>query len=122
MGIVYRGFEPAIGRAVAVKIILPRQFSTTGEDEQMKLRFAREAAAAGTLSHENIVVIYRLEQENGVQYMGMEFVAGPSLEKMRSPGVPMSGAWGIPFSVFSLAFLHGWGGGIGHEGACATTI
>jgi formylglycine-generating enzyme required for sulfatase activity/tRNA A-37 threonylcarbamoyl transferase component Bud32 len=89
MGIVYRGFEPAIGRQVAVKIVRSQQFSTSDEDAQMKVRFAREAAAAGTLSHDNIVVIYRLEEENGVQYIGMEFVAGVSLEKMLAPGAPM---------------------------------
>lgn len=89
MGIVYRGFDAAIGRTVAVKIIRPQQFSTAEEDAQLKLRFAREAAAAGKLSHPNIVVIYQLGEENGIQYMAMEFVAGLSLEQFLSRGGPM---------------------------------
>lgn len=64
MGIVYRGFDEAIERAVAVKVIRPQQMSTPPEDAEMRQRFAREAA--GKMSHPNIVIIYQLGEDNGV--------------------------------------------------------
>jgi serine/threonine-protein kinase len=87
-GIVFRGFDPAIGRPVAVKIIWADPFSGPEERSESKLRFAREAAAAGNLSHPNIVTVYQLAEEGGVQYLVTELVQGSSLEKTLSDGQP----------------------------------
>ena len=43
MGVVFRGFDPAIGRAVAIKLIQLNQFATATEKAELKLRLAREA-------------------------------------------------------------------------------
>jgi serine/threonine protein kinase len=112
MGIVYRGFEAEIGRTVAVKVIRPQQSPTAEEDAEMKLRFTREAAAAGKLSHPNIVVIYRLGEESGAPYIAMEFVSGVSLDQAVTPGAPMDAQTAI--SIISqiadaLDFAHAEG-------------
>jgi eukaryotic-like serine/threonine-protein kinase len=81
MGVVFRGFDPAIGRAVAIKIIRLDQFATANEKAELKLRFAREAAAAGKLSHPNIVAVFHLGEQGDTQYLVLELVEGWSLEK-----------------------------------------
>ena len=88
MGVVFHGFDPAIGRPVAIKIIRASQFASALEDAEFKLRFAREAAAAGRLSHPNIVTIYQFAEEGGVRYLVQELVHGRSLEQMLSNNQP----------------------------------
>jgi serine/threonine-protein kinase len=89
MGVVFEAFDSAIGRTVAIKVIRSQQFATAEEDAQLKLRFTREAAAAGRLSHPNIVTVYQLGEHTGMQYLVMEFVTGVSLESMLVPTVPL---------------------------------
>jgi formylglycine-generating enzyme required for sulfatase activity/serine/threonine protein kinase/Flp pilus assembly protein TadD len=88
MGVVFHGFDPAIGRPVAIKIIQASQFTSALEDAEFKLRFAREAAAAGRLSHPNIVTVYQFGEESGVRYLVQELVKGRSLEQMLSNNLP----------------------------------
>lgn len=90
MGVVFEAFDPAIGRTVALKVILSQPQATAEEDAQAKLRFAREASAAGRLSHPNIVTVYQLGEHDGAQYLVMEYVTGVSLEAMLAPAVPLS--------------------------------
>lgn len=78
MGEVYLGVDPAIGREVAIKTILP---SNAGGAES-KERFAREAMAAGVLNHPNLVTIYEFGEDQGVLYIAMEFVRGHDLEEL----------------------------------------
>ncbi|MCX6551554.1 MAG: serine/threonine protein kinase, partial [Acidobacteria bacterium] len=56
MGIVYRGFDPVIGRTVALKTI--GFVSADAEAKTLRERLYREASAAGTLTHPNIVTVY----------------------------------------------------------------
>ena len=81
MGVVYRGFDPVIGRTVAIKTMLPHGLSPQ-EFEEYKARFQREAMAAGILAHPNIITIYDFGDDNGVLYLAMEFLEGKSLEKI----------------------------------------
>lgn len=78
MGEVYLGEDPAIGREVAIKTILP---SAAGGPES-KERFAREAKAAGVLNHPNLVTIYEFGEDQGVMYIAMELVKGHDLEEL----------------------------------------
>jgi len=81
MGIVYRAFDPNIGREVALKTIhLDRQ------DPQMVERFRREAQTAGTLSHPNIVTIYDADEDNGIFYIAMELLQGETLHQVIEQG------------------------------------
>ncbi len=60
MGVVFRGLDPSIGRAVAIKVTRSQAFSTADENAEARLRFTREASGAGRLSHPNIVAVYQL--------------------------------------------------------------
>jgi len=81
MGVVYQGFDPVIGRTVAIKTMLPQGLSPQ-EFQEYKARFQREAMAAGILAHPNIITVYDFGEDNGVLYLAMEFLEGKSLEKI----------------------------------------
>ena len=75
MGIVYEAEQPSVRRRVALKVLLPSIVASPKAVE----RFQREAQAAGSLKHTNIVSIYQLGQENGVWFSAMELVDGRPL-------------------------------------------
>jgi predicted Ser/Thr protein kinase len=81
MGVVYKGFDPVIGRTVAIKTMLPEGLNTA-EFEEFKARFQREAQAAGILTHPNIVTVYDFGDDNGVLYLAMEYLVGRSLQDL----------------------------------------
>ena len=78
MGEVYLGLDPAIGREVALKTI----HRADAQGAEARERFAREARAAGTLNHPNLVTIHEFGEDQGVLYLAMEFVPGVDLEAM----------------------------------------
>jgi serine/threonine protein kinase len=82
MGTVYRGIDPIIGRAVAVKIIRLVGYHDSDEQEWLRDRLFREARAAGSLCHPNIVTIYQVGEEQDLAYIAMEFVDGATLESV----------------------------------------
>ncbi len=49
-------------------------------------RFLREAQAASALNHPNIVTLYDIANESGIDYLVMEYVPGQSLNKRIAPG------------------------------------
>jgi eukaryotic-like serine/threonine-protein kinase len=81
MGVVYRGFDPVIGRSVAIKTMLIEGL-TAAEFQEYKARFQREAQAAGILAHPNIVTVYDFGEDAGVLYLAMEFLEGKSLQDL----------------------------------------
>jgi len=88
MGVVYKAFDPAIERVVALKMIRKEMFS---ESEQQELigRFKNEAQAAGRLNHPNIVTVYDYGEDAESAYIAMEFVEGTGLDALLAPGRPM---------------------------------
>jgi len=112
MGVVFRGFDPVIGRPVAIKIIQAGQFASAVDQADLKLRFAREAAAAGRLSHPNIVTIHDFGDDGGSQYLVMELVSGSSLDKMLAdcrPQAPKTAFSIIAQVAEALDYAHGEG-------------
>ena len=78
MGIVYRGFDPAIHRPVAVKTITKSALDPA--DLQYALtRFRHEAQAVGRLTHPRITAIYDYGEDVEIAYIVMELVNGQSL-------------------------------------------
>ena len=84
MATVYRAHDPSIGRDVAIKFL----HASLCEDEDCRMRFLREARAAGGLSHPNIVVVHDVGEIERRPYMAMELIDGSplsdKLEKTRS--------------------------------------
>lgn len=90
MGIVYAGYDPGIGRKVAIKTIHAHLLQGA-EGDELRWRFAREIRAVGKLSHPNIIAIFDTDEArdaNGevVPYFVMEFVNGRDLEDYLASG------------------------------------
>ena len=75
MGAVYRGYDPTLGRRVAIKVLAPHLVWEKAFVE----RFVREAQAAAQIKHPNIVTIYDVGQEGSWHYFVMEYLEGETL-------------------------------------------
>jgi len=78
MGEVYLAHHPIVDRDVAIKTILKTAAMGDGTEE----RFRREAAAAGKLSHANLVTIFDFDKDGDTLYLVMEYVKGDDLEDL----------------------------------------
>ncbi len=76
MAVVYKATDKMLGRNVAVKI-LREEFK---ENEEFIRRFKVESQAAASLSHQNIVQIYDVGEEDGLHYIVMELLEGVTLK------------------------------------------
>lgn len=79
--IVYEGYDPVMNRRVAVKELAVPSGSTQQQKEDRIKRFMREAKAAGSLVHPNIVTVYDVAEQGGRYYLAMEFLDGQTLRK-----------------------------------------
>ena len=77
MADVYRAHDKLLDRAVAVKI-LHAQFAN---DAEFIEKFHREAKGAAKLTHQNIVNIYDVGEDEGSHFIVMEYVAGQTLKE-----------------------------------------
>lgn len=77
--IVYEAFDPEMNRRVALKeLAFPRGATEAQREERLK-RFMREAKAAGSLAHPNIVTVYDVDQDGDRTFLAMEFLTGHNL-------------------------------------------
>jgi serine/threonine-protein kinase len=81
MGIVYKGFDPDIRRAVAIKTMRLAADADAGPGVSYADRFRNEAQAAGRLQHPGIVAVYDVGRDAGVDYIAMEYVRGNTLSR-----------------------------------------
>ncbi len=82
MGAVYKARDKRLGRLVALKVMRPDWTS----DADRRQRFVREARTASALNHPNILVIYEIDAEDGLDYIAMEFVPGGTLADLLVSG------------------------------------
>src|SRR5215471_1413185 len=75
MGEVYRARDTRLERTVAVKV-LPEHLS---KSEEVRQRFEREAKTISALSHPHICALYDLGNQDGVEYLVMEYLEGETL-------------------------------------------
>ena len=75
MGVVYRGWDPQLGRSVAIKML-----GGVDADPAFLQRFAREAQLIAQLQHPNIVTIHDLAEHDGRPFIVMEYLQGISLD------------------------------------------
>jgi serine/threonine protein kinase/tetratricopeptide (TPR) repeat protein len=82
MGIVYLAEQETLKRRVALKVLRAGE----GASDEDLSRFMREAEAAASLSHPNIVRIHELDVHEGQPFFTMDYVEGPSLESLSEEG------------------------------------
>ena len=85
VAIVWRAFDEHLARPVAVKLLHPHHAG----DPTVVERFQREARSAAGLSHPNVVRIYDVGREDGLVWLVMELVEGPSLRDVLAPREPL---------------------------------
>jgi serine/threonine protein kinase len=76
MGVIYRARQRHSRRIVAVKRVL----SYHSDSRETLERFRREAEAAASLDHPNILPIYEVSESEGLPYFSMKFATGGSLQ------------------------------------------
>jgi serine/threonine protein kinase len=78
MGTVYLATHARLDRKVAVKVIA----SELADDPDFRARFLRESQLAASLDHPHVIPIYDADEIDGVLYLAMRYVDGPSLQKL----------------------------------------
>ena len=78
MGEVYRAHDAVLAREVAIKVL----HRSLASDQGFVDRFRREARAAATLNHPNLVTVFDWGAVDGVYYMVMEYVHGRSVREI----------------------------------------
>ena len=73
MGVVYRAWQPSLGRQVALKCLL------RAGDPKAEARFAREIHALGRVEHPNLVKVFTSGSEGDQWFYAMELVEGATL-------------------------------------------
>src|SRR5262249_8330660 len=76
MGVVFEAIQQSLGRRVALKVLPPCFTQARGFLE----RFRREARAAASLHHTNIVPVFGVGEGDGCHYFAMQFIPGQTLE------------------------------------------
>jgi len=93
MATVHLAWERALGREVAIKVLNPRQAA----DETARKRFEREARAAASLVHENVVQVYRFGRlPDDTPYLVMRYVKGRTMEERLAAEGPMRAELVVP--------------------------
>jgi serine/threonine protein kinase/dienelactone hydrolase len=82
MGDVYRARDSRLDRQVAIKVLAP-EFS---EDAERKQRFQREAKTISSLSHPNICTLFDVGEQDGTDYLVMEYLEGETLADRLTKG------------------------------------
>ncbi len=82
MGVVYKARDTRLGRPVALKVL--RSASPGGPAATQ--RFLREAQMASALNHPNILTIYDVGTDAGLDYIAMELVEGGTLADLIASG------------------------------------
>ena len=78
MANVYLAHDVILDRDVAIKVL---RGDLSGDDKFVR-RFQREALAASSLSHPNIVEMYDVGEDNGTYYIVMEYINGKTLKQL----------------------------------------
>src|SRR5215831_5830368 len=78
MGVVYKARDTHLDRLVAVKVLPAEKVA----DPERKQRFVKEAKAASSLNHPDIITIYDIGQTEGVDFISMECITGKTLDQL----------------------------------------
>jgi eukaryotic-like serine/threonine-protein kinase len=106
MGTVYRALDTRLNRAVALKVVSPDKWDCA----DARGRLVREAQAASALNHPNIVTVYEIGHDAGVDFIAMECVEGRTLDKLAARRPPLRETLPIAIQIAdALAAAHAAG-------------
>ncbi|WP_243288372.1 serine/threonine-protein kinase [Geothrix terrae] len=104
----YLAWHQETGQEVALKLPHPHRL----DDSEFQLRFRREAQLGAQLDHPNLVRILDPGPPEGVPYLAMEYIPGPTLDQRLKEGgpLPIEEARAIALDVArAMAYAHGRG-------------
>jgi eukaryotic-like serine/threonine-protein kinase len=112
MGIVYLAREVQLDRLVAIKVLRPELASRP----DIRARFLREARLAASLSHPNIIQIFRVVDRPELTYISMQCIDGETLgERLRRRGPMKSQDAETMLREVAWALAHAHGRGLVHR-------
>ena len=91
MGMVFLARDTKLARKVAIKFL-------KSQNQQLAARFLIEARATAQCRHENIVVIYEVDEHEGMPFMVLEYLRGQTLSKLIS-GQPLPASRAVELIV-----------------------
>jgi hypothetical protein len=86
MGVVHKAFDPVLNRTLAIKVMS----AVIASDTQLRERFLREAQAAGSLQHPNVITVFDFGEIDEHLFIAMEFVEGYDLAHIITKHVPLA--------------------------------
>jgi serine/threonine protein kinase len=102
MGVVYRAEDTRLGRAVALKFLLPQ----LGLDAAAKARFLHEAHSAAALDHPNLCTIHEVgESEDGRLFLAMALYPGETLKARLAREGPLPVAEALEIARQRVEFM-----------------
>jgi eukaryotic-like serine/threonine-protein kinase len=111
MGVVYKARHLALKRTVALKMLRPEAVGDAGQ----RARLVGEAETIARLQHPNIAQVFEVGDRDGVPYLALEFVEGPTLSQaLDGKPLPPRVAAGL-VATLARAAHHGHALGIVHR-------
>lgn len=110
MGTVYRGWDPRLRRAVALKTIRLDSIATESRRREMLERLHNEAVTVALFNHPHIVAVYDMGDAENTAFIAMELVEGSSLARHLKRAGRLAPAQLIPLALAvarALAAAHG---------------
>ena len=110
--IVYEAYDPIMHRRVAIKELAVPGGSSVQQREDRINRFRREARAAGSLVHPNIVTIYEVGEHEGRHFIAMEYLEGQTLRQLMDQKSPLDAEKAVDVAkgvLAALGFAHAHG-------------
>ena len=86
MGVVYEAVQLTLERPVALKLIDPAR----ADDEEFRARFVRESHVAAGLEHPHVIPVYEAREDDGLLFIAMRLVRGPSLADVLASQAPLA--------------------------------
>ncbi|MFO0881525.1 MAG: protein kinase [Gemmataceae bacterium] len=108
MGVVYQARHREEGRLVALKVVA----AVAGKNDAALARFQREAKAAASLQHPNIVAAYEADTTEGIPFLALEFIPGDDLSHLVKKGGVLPPAMAVRCildAARGLGYAHGRG-------------
>ena len=105
MGVVYEAEQISLKRRVALKVL---RYGAAADSEAMQ-RFQREAETVATLHHMNIVPIFAIGAEHGVNYYAMQFIDGRSLANVGESLRDSHSGYGVTGLRSAVTDVANWG-------------